>query len=456
MHGIKIARSAPTISHLLFADDNIVFSRADVRESECVRTILRTYELASGQVINLDKSMLSVSQDVPYNCFHELTQLLRVKAVENFDKYLDIDSMIARFFWGGDVSRRGLHWTKWENLCKNKCDGGLGFRDFRAFNEALVAKNWWRLYMYPDSLLDGSSLVYRQDAIESLGLEKVADLVVNGSWNTELLDEVFSPLTVQKIMAIPLSIQSNLDVLYWHGTSNSIYECKSGYNYIRSLVTREEASSSSRPLLSASHWRWFWSSPTLPRCKDVAWRAVQNFLPVRGELARRGMHLDPCCALCESEIETCEHLFLKCPAVERVWFASDMAMRKENFSSMHALMAAVLEEDDDDFTAAVQRLIYVTWEARNSLVFNGRRLEVVDVLRRAATLMPWNDGVQVSGPATGSSCASWKRPEIGVIKLNFDASIKNGQLWYSGKRLKWGGFRGCCFIPRKCSFSFAW
>ncbi|XP_057418123.1 uncharacterized protein LOC130712301 [Lotus japonicus] len=103
-----------------------------------------------------------------------------------------------------------------------------------------------------------------------------------------------------------------------------------------------------------------------------------------------------------------------------------MAMRTENFGSMQALLAAVLEEDDDDFTAAVQRLIYVTWEARNSLVFNGRRLEVVDVLRRAATLMPWNDGVQIPGPATGSSCASWKRPEVGVIKLNFDASIKNG------------------------------
>lgn len=35
----------------------------------------------------------------------------------------------------------------------SKRDGGLGFRDFKSFNSALVAKNWWRLYTNPDSLV---------------------------------------------------------------------------------------------------------------------------------------------------------------------------------------------------------------------------------------------------------------------------------------------------------------
>ncbi|XP_057441795.1 uncharacterized mitochondrial protein AtMg00310-like [Lotus japonicus] len=65
----------------------------------------------------------------------------------------EIESMISRFYWGGDVSRRGIHWVKWKTVCQPKQVGGLGFRDFKSFNLALVSKNWWRIHNYPDSLL---------------------------------------------------------------------------------------------------------------------------------------------------------------------------------------------------------------------------------------------------------------------------------------------------------------
>lgn len=44
LHGIKISRSAPAISHLLFADDCIIFSRAIVEEVDCVKEVNSTYE----------------------------------------------------------------------------------------------------------------------------------------------------------------------------------------------------------------------------------------------------------------------------------------------------------------------------------------------------------------------------------------------------------------------------
>lgn len=58
--------------------------------------ILTTYERASGQVINLDKSMLSVSRNVPENCFNDLKQLLGVKVVESYDKYLGLPTIIGK------------------------------------------------------------------------------------------------------------------------------------------------------------------------------------------------------------------------------------------------------------------------------------------------------------------------------------------------------------------------
>lgn len=66
----------------------------------------------------------------------------------------EIEGMIYRFYWGGDVTRRGMHWVKWSTLCQPKENGGLGFRDFKSFNLALVAKNRWRIHNHPNSLIN--------------------------------------------------------------------------------------------------------------------------------------------------------------------------------------------------------------------------------------------------------------------------------------------------------------
>lgn len=42
----------------------------------------------------------------------------------------------------------------WNQLCRPKKHGGLGFRDFRSFNMALLAKQGWRLITNPDSLME--------------------------------------------------------------------------------------------------------------------------------------------------------------------------------------------------------------------------------------------------------------------------------------------------------------
>lgn len=65
----------------------------------------------------------------------------------------DLNSMIGRFWWGKAGGRRGIHWAKWMDVCTSKMQSEMGFRDFAYFNDALLAKQCWRLVQYPASLV---------------------------------------------------------------------------------------------------------------------------------------------------------------------------------------------------------------------------------------------------------------------------------------------------------------
>ncbi|BFG31380.1 hypothetical protein CerSpe_176540 [Prunus speciosa] len=48
LHGFQLRGDGISISHLLFADDSVLFCRADEREAKCVVNILQCYEAGSG------------------------------------------------------------------------------------------------------------------------------------------------------------------------------------------------------------------------------------------------------------------------------------------------------------------------------------------------------------------------------------------------------------------------
>ena len=57
------------------------------------------------------------------------------------DLYKELEIMMNSFWWGtkrnGD---QGIHWCRWDSMCKPKSFGGIGLKKIRDFNIAMLGK----------------------------------------------------------------------------------------------------------------------------------------------------------------------------------------------------------------------------------------------------------------------------------------------------------------------------
>ena len=95
IHGVQICRGVPPLSHLFFADDSILFARANIREFLEVANIISVYERASGQIVSFDKTEVSFSKGMSQATRIEIWEMLRVKEVERHSKYLGLPTIVG-------------------------------------------------------------------------------------------------------------------------------------------------------------------------------------------------------------------------------------------------------------------------------------------------------------------------------------------------------------------------
>lgn len=93
---IKVTRNSPTINHLLFADDTMYFSRTDQRSCAALLEILRKYETASGQSINLAKSSITFSSKTPDEAKRRIREQFRIHNEGGVGKYLRLPKHFGR------------------------------------------------------------------------------------------------------------------------------------------------------------------------------------------------------------------------------------------------------------------------------------------------------------------------------------------------------------------------
>lgn len=65
----------------------------------------------------------------------------------------NINSILAKYWWGQSKNEKKIHWIRWIKLCEPKTKGGVGFMDIMALNLAILAKQAWLLIHHQHSLM---------------------------------------------------------------------------------------------------------------------------------------------------------------------------------------------------------------------------------------------------------------------------------------------------------------
>ncbi|GAU31911.1 hypothetical protein TSUD_270960 [Trifolium subterraneum] len=89
-HGIKAGRNGPEISHLMFADDLLLFGEATEKQMCCVMQVLNSFCNLSGQEISHEKTSILFSKNVDRGKKTKLLQISGFHGTEEFGNYLGV------------------------------------------------------------------------------------------------------------------------------------------------------------------------------------------------------------------------------------------------------------------------------------------------------------------------------------------------------------------------------
>ncbi|XP_026378163.1 uncharacterized protein LOC113272559 [Papaver somniferum] len=128
LEGIKVCKEAPEMTHLLFADDSLLFSKATEKNFRVIKDYLQKYCLASGQEINFEKSGLLFSKKIPEHRKAILDNILDIQSRDLGEKYLGTPTV----FQASKIQKHG----------KDELN-----------NLAMLARNAWRILENPNCLL---------------------------------------------------------------------------------------------------------------------------------------------------------------------------------------------------------------------------------------------------------------------------------------------------------------
>ncbi|KAA3486789.1 reverse transcriptase [Gossypium australe] len=246
------------------------------------------------------------------------------------------------------------------------------------FNISLLAKQGWRLFNFPDSLVaqvfkakyfpesnflnsrlgnscsyvwrniwaardslekgliwrvgTGVKILVTEDAwipnyvniklmsrVDNLQFNKVADLIDRNSreWDRVLIVNTFPADVADLILQIPLSLEPHEDFPAWRGESSGVFSVRSSYKLLQSLDPTAYALQN----IYRDFYRKLWQIEVPSKIKICIWKISWNYLTNRVNMACRRLANSRTYPRCGGRDETMNHYFRECPVTMEMWRA---------------------------------------------------------------------------------------------------------------------------------------
>ena len=249
-------------------------------------------------------------------------------------------------------------------------------------------------------------------------LDKVADLISNFRWNRHLIFKTFCKEDADNILKIPISITGRDDNTFWTRNINGEYTVQSGYKMEmerKEEVIRKEGEGVEMSFNSVSQqvWKVLWSLNISHKVKMFIWKGLSDAVPVKELIWRRIKRGDPICSICGEEVETLEHMLLKCSKVQDIWKLAPIhwdgiAYRADKFKDWWAgVSEARYRIQGKDHIGLTAYILWLIWKSRNNKVLNNKDRDPAAIINKACRA--WEEFENAAGKAR-----RWSEGKIAV------------------------------------------
>ena len=183
------------------------------------------------------------------------------------------------------------------------------------------------------------------------------------------------------------------------------------------------------------HWKMLWKSKMHERLKLLLWRIVCKSLPVREILSKRFPIPNISCPVCGEEVETVEHVFIRCPITVQAWANSVWPLNMDVFKDMNIdqwikIIINPLEKlkiqgkEAREFSLFAAVHCDQVWKNRNQTVWGNQPVDSIKLSIQINKVFIQHKQAWQSILGEKENSPSWKPPPLGWIKCNFDAAVK--------------------------------
>ena len=340
----------------------------------------------------------------------------------------EVEQLCASFLWSGpDLKSTGAK-VSWKEICKLKCEGGLGIRALKEVNMVYGLKLIWRM-------LSGDSLWGEWIKNNLLKRKSFWEVKVNSQAGSWMWRKMLKLRDMAKTF-YKKDVGNGRDTSFWHdnwSTKGVLFEILGERGVIdmgiRNEATVEEAVLSigrrrrrhRTVMLNAieaellqlkeklregvedvSLWRrksgfkgnfstqetWMllredyvqknwaksvWFSQATPKFSFLNWLAMLDRLSTMDRVARWSLGADVTCVLCKSDAESRNHLFLECAYSSEIWEHQMTGILRSDYTKVWSEVVALLVRNDNDKKRsfctryAFQTIVYTIWRERNKI-----------------------------------------------------------------------------------------